>query len=518
MSKVLHGLVEVAAAARPGSSAVVDGDRHASYADLDSASNQVAAALTESGLGRGNRIALYMDKSPEAVAAIYGILKTGAAYVPLDPQTPPARLGYVVRDCGVRGILYGRETADRLPHVLQGAQTVEVAAVMNGNEPVHIDGVRALTQADVDAISPSRAATDVNEDDLAYILYTSGSTGDPKGVMLTHRNALAFVLWAADRFAIEGQDRLSSHAPFHFDLSVFDLFAAAAAGAAVVLVPPEASIFPRKLARFIEDEEISIWYSVPAILSRLATRAALKAGDLSSLRTVLFAGEVFPTKYLRALMRLLPHARFFNLYGPTETNVCTYYEVPELPDDMTDPIPIGRPIAGVETIVVTDEGTEAAPGDTGELYVRGATVMQGYWGDAARTDQALVRAPLGADPARPLYRTGDLVCEDTEGNYRFLGRRDAQIKSRGYRIELGDIETALYAHPSVVQCAAVPVPDELVTNRIKAYVATRDPITPIDLARFCEARLPPYMVPDAFEFVSELPKTSTGKIDRAALR
>jgi acyl-coenzyme A synthetase/AMP-(fatty) acid ligase len=325
------------------------------------------------------------------------------------------------------------------------------------------------------------------------------------------------VEWAVEEFAVSPDDRLSSHAPLHFDLSTFDLFAAALAGAPVVLVPPETSVFPAALRQFIEVGEITVWYSVPSILSMLALRGGLAHGDLPRLRCLLFAGEVFPTKYLRRLMELLPHVRFANLYGPTETNVCTWYEVPILPEEMTEAIPIGKAIANVEVFAVTEEGRSVARGEVGELYVRGPTVMRGYWGDLDRTARSLVPDPRGGVSRETVYRTGDLVAEMEDGNYRFLGRRDSQIKSRGYRIELGDIEAALHGHEVVLECAVVPIPDELVTNRIKAYVATRGAVSKGDLISFCAERIPPYMIPELFEFRDVLPKTSTGKIDRQAL-
>lgn len=216
-------------------------------------------------------------------------------------------------------------------------------------------------------------------------------------------------------------------------------------------------------------------------------------------------------------MRLLPRVRFANLYGPTETNVCTWYDVPPLADDMVEPISIGVAIDDVEVFAVTDDGRPAAQGDTGELYVRGPTVMRGYWGDPERTGRSLVPHPFRTDVSDPVYRTGDLVEEMGDGNLRFLGRRDAQVKSRGYRIELGDVETAIYAHPDVVECAVVAVPDDLVTNRLKAFVVARGDLDEAGLTRICAERIPRYMVPETFELRDALPKTSTGKIDRQNL-
>jgi amino acid adenylation domain-containing protein len=376
------------------------------------------------------------------------------------------------------------------------------AAAVHGPEAI---GTQPTRQIDVDVL----------DQDLAYILYTSGSTGEPKGVSLTHRNAMAFVTWAAEEFDVGPSDRLSSHAPFHFDLSVFDLFAAAHGAAAVVLVPPRASVFPLEVARFLREQNITVWYSVPSILTAMTTHAAVEALDAPDLRTLLFAGEVFPTKHLRRLMALLPHVRFANLYGPTETNVCTWYEVPPLPEDLVADIPIGRPITNDEVRILGEDGRPVAPGEPGELVVRGATVMRGYWADPERTERSLVPDPCGGAFPDPVYRTGDIVREDPDGNLRYLGRRDAQIKSRGYRIELGEIETALISHPMVRECAVVAVPDELITNRIKAFIVGC--ADERELVRFCGQRIPKYMIPQAFEFRDDLPKTSTGKTDRRAL-
>ncbi|MGH8945781.1 MAG: AMP-binding enzyme, partial [Acidimicrobiia bacterium] len=211
---------------------------------------------------------------------------------------------------------------------------------------------------------------------------------------------------------------------------------------------------------------------------------------------------------------LLPHVEFANLYGPTETNVCTAYRVPAPPDPAGGDIPIGKAIANDQTLVITEDGRLADRGEVGELLVRGATVMQGYWGDPEKTAPRLIPNPFGRDL---VYRTGDLVVEQDDGNYRFLGRRDHQVKSRGYRIELGEIETVLNSHPRVMESAVVAIPDEMISNRLKAFVASGDQLTEGELVEFCAARLPRYMVPESFEFRDTLPKTSTGKIDRQGL-
>ncbi len=516
---LLSHLLSAAAQRRPEAPAVVDDGGTLSYGELERWANQVAHALADLGVRRGDRVGLYLNKSREAIAGIYGILKAGAAYVPLDPFTPPSRLAYITRDCGIRHLLTGVEKAKGWTELTGAGTPVEWLVLLNGEEDrltppagMRLRGPAALAAAPAGA--PQTAAIDL---DLAYILYTSGSTGQPKGVMLSHLNALTFVRWCSDYFAPMAEDVLSNHAPLHFDLTILDIYLAAMAGATLVVIPAEASVFPLQLADQIRRHAITIWYSVPSALTMLALYGNLSPGSLPSLRHVIFAGEVFPTKHLRTLMGLIPQATFTNLYGPTETNVCTYYRVRPLPEGQTEPIPIGAAIANVDVFAVREDGRPAAVGEVGELYVRGATVAYGYWGDPERTARAFVGNPLGPALDR-VYRTGDLVQQRPDGAYLFLGRRDHQIKSRGYRIEIGDIEAALYAHPDVAECVVIPIPDEVVGNRIKAVVVSRGGgLTEGELARFCAGLLPKYMVPELFEFARELPKTSTGKVDRRAL-
>jgi amino acid adenylation domain-containing protein len=377
--------------------------------------------------------------------------------------------------------------------------------------------VPSVTYAEVTADrSPARSAASPIDTDLAYILYTSGSTGRPKGVMLTHRHALTFVEWCAARIGSGPEDRFSNHAPFHFDLSVFDLYVAAHGGATLSVVPEATAYFGADLAEFIRAEGITVWYSVPSALM-LLTRAA-EAGSLPTLRAVVFAGEVYPTKHLRSLRARLPEAALWNLYGPTETNVCTYHRVVDLPED-DRPIPIGRACENTEVFALRDDGEVAGVGEEGELYVRGSLVMKGYWGRPDRTAEVLVQNPLAPGIPEFVYRTGDLVRLRPDGDYDFFGRRDHQVKSRGYRIELGEIESSLHGHPRILEAVTVAVPHEEWGKAIVAYVVPRDDasLTENEVKQHVARHLPRYMVPARVEVVAELPRTSTGKADRTLL-
>lgn len=512
----LAGLLSRWAAETPKAPAVIDDDRTLSYAELDGRANQLANILAERGIARGDRVGVFAEKSLESTVALYAIMKTGAAYVPIDSRLPVGRVRYIVENCGIKALVAGAIAAETWAELTTDDTPIRSLVALDADEAPSTGDTELVTAGKVAAAADRFPDLGVIDKDLAYILYTSGSTGIPKGVKLTHRNALSYVEWAVDEFGFTSRDRFSSHAPFHFDLSVLDLYAAAMVGAAVALVPPGASVFPIQISRFIDQHGITVWYSVPSILSMLLQRGKLEPGSFPGLRVLLFAGEVFPTKYLRQLMLLLPHVEFANLFGPTETNVCTYYRVLSPPDEARGDIPIGRAIANTHTFVMDECGNEVKVGEVGELIVRGPTVMQGYWGDPDKTATRLVPHPFG-DSGDLAYRTGDLVREDENGDYLFLGRSDNQIKSRGYRIELGDIETALYHHPAVVECCVVPIPDDLVTNVLKAWVVVKVPVEEHELRSFCREQVPAYMVPDTIEFVESLPKTSTGKIDRNQL-
>ena len=309
-----------------------------------------------------------------------------------------------------------------------------------------------------------------------------------------------------------------SPAPLHFDLSVFDIFATCRAAACLAVLPEGAATFPVSIARWLEAERISVWYSVPSVLTLLACYGSLQQLDLSALRTVIFAGEVFPPKHLARLMAELPHPRYLNWYGPTETNVCTAFEVPAGWAD-AEPAPIGKACANTQVFAVTSEGCRVSrPGEVGELYVRGPSLMRGYWGQPAKTSEVLVRNPFRAEYGELVYRTGDLVTLEPEGNYAYLGRRDSMVKIRGYRIELGEVEATLYQHPAIREAAVLPVPDELLGNRLRAVItADVGNLTREDVLDHCRQWLPGYMVPDIVEFRETLPRTSTGKVDRVGL-
>lgn len=518
MLYLLPQAVDNSAQRSPEHPAVRFGGKALTYAELARRTASLAGVLKDQGVTRGDRVGIFMNKSLESAVALYGIMKAGAAYVPLDPFAPPARLAYVIQDCGIRVLISKDEKLEAIQQILASGAGLEcVIGLQDGNEvPVRTISWETVFAAP-ELSDPYRGLT---EQDLAYILYTSGSTGNPKGIMHTHRSGLSFALWGAETYGLSAQDRLSNHAPLHFDLSTFDLFSSAAAGATTVIIPEAVTKFPASLSKLMADEKISVWYSVPFALIQLLQHGSLEKRDLSALRWILFAGEVFPTKHLRQLLTALPGVRFSNLYGPTETNVCTYYHVASIPEASDEPIPIGRPCENVEDLVVDLDDHPVAPGEVGELLIRGGVVMRGYWGQPEKTERGFFRREVFPQVDDIFYRTGDLVQLMPDGNYKYLGRKDRQIKTRGYRVELDEIEVALLQHACVEQAAVYPISDGQGSNLIHAAVIPRDgmELNPEDLVGHLSGRLPAYAVPVRIEVLADFPRTSTGKIDRRELQ
>jgi amino acid adenylation domain-containing protein len=514
---LLDQLLRQAADRDPSSPAVRHGDEQLTYGALAAGAARTARLLAEHGVRRGDRVVLHAPKSVGVVQALYGILGAGAAYVPVEPGSPAPRLAAIADQCRPRALVTWTGAVDKVTSDICRAAGIEVIVALDDPEPFRRLPVDVTGPDELEGVDPDWPRVGTVDQDLAYVLFTSGSTGTPKGVMLSHRNALTFVEWVHDTFALRSDDRLSNHAPLNFDLSILDLFGAASAGASVTLVPEGLGMFPTRLADLVERERLTVWYSVPSILTLLLTRGGLPERDLSALRWVLFAGEVFPVKHLRELMRALPGPRYANLYGPTETNVVTWYEVPTLEEDRVDPIPIGRACANTDCIVLDENGAIVAePGKEGILHVRGSTVMQGYFGRPAETEASFVPNPAAVGRDEHLYSTGDWVLLDDEGDYAYLGRRDHMVKSGGYRIELGEIETALHAHPAVHEAVAVPVPDDVLGNRIVAVVVA-DGVSAGALRAHCATLVPRYMVPEDVLFRTDLPRTPNDKIDRQRL-
>ncbi|MGI9184290.1 MAG: amino acid adenylation domain-containing protein, partial [Solirubrobacteraceae bacterium] len=437
---------------------LVFGDQRVSYPELERASNRLARRLVQAGCVRGDRVCLLVEKSPPAIVAMLAALKAGCAYVPLDVSSPPRRVARILRAADPRVVL-AAGPGYALYEALRASGTLppKVAVGVLDRVPSERSSTGWLDLTDLEEESPDPLPRVGALGDLAHLLFTSGSTGAPKGVMVTHASVIAFVEWAVAHFGIRRGDRLSGHPPLHFDLSTFDVFAAFRAGAELHPVPVDV-VLPRQLAEFIAARELSQWFSVPSTMVYMAKFGGLPEQGFPSLERVLWCGEVLPVPVLAQWMTRVPQARFTNLYGPTEATIAsTHHTVADAPGEGVSAIPIGRACGGEEVFVVGETGGPARPGEIGEICIGGVGVSPGYWQDEPAT-----RAAFGPDPRRGreserVYRTGDLGRMDGAGVLHYVGRADTQIKSRGYRIELGEVEAAVSVLAEVAECAVVAV-------------------------------------------------------------
>ena len=464
----LRDLVPVATRRHPDTLAVADLDAELTYAELDAGAAMSAAALHARGVRPGDRVVLWAEKTADLVVVMQAVLRIGAVYVPVAPSNPGERVTRIVADCA--------------PVLLVTDRPIDLG--IDSVTPAELRGFRGDTAPPAAPIAP---------DDPVYILYTSGSTGTPKGVVLSDRNAVAFVEWAALTAGVVREDRLANHASFNFDLSVFDLYAAFLVGASVHLIPETLAQVAPLLVDFVRERAITVWYSVPSVLLQMINTGCLLDRDHGAMRVCVFAGEPFPLAAVQRLRSAWPSVRMFNWYGPTETNVCTSYEVTEADLTRTSPLPIGHSACG-DTVELDNDG---------EIVVTGPTVMLGYW---------------GRGPYRGPYRTGDLGQRDAEGALHYLGRRDDQLKIRGHRMEAGEIEAALSVRADVERAVVLATgvgPDA----RLHAVVRPRTGCQPglAALRQHCAERLPRYMLIDSLHLVDEIPLNANGKVDRARL-
>ena len=490
----LVSLFQAAVARHPDRIAIEFEERQLTYAELERMATRIARRLVELGAGPGAMVGLLCERSVELVAAVYGIVMARAAYVPLDPEYPAERIGYMVAETEMRVVLGQNRFRGLVTD--PGVVMLDLDELLGAAEP-------DAGGAELPPVQP---------DDVAYVIYTSGSTGRPKGVANAHRGVVNRMLWTQERFGL-GPDNVALHkTPFSFDVSVWEFFWPLQAGARLVVAAPGGHRDPAYLVETIVRHRVDTIHFVPSMLRLFLDHPA--AGSCTSLRRVICSGEALTRDLVDRFFAVLPAAELHNLYGPTEAAIdVTAWQC--RPDDSLPVVPIGAPMANT-TIHILDEHMRPVPiGTPGELYIGGVQVAVGYVNRDDLTDERFIPDPF--DPPGRLYRTGDLARWLPSGQVDFLGRLDHQVKIRGQRIELGEIEATLGLHPSVLE-AAVTVMDTSAEPNLVAHIMSRgEPAGDPELRSFLATRLPTYMIPTTFLFHGALPLTSSGKVDRKVL-
>ena len=506
------------ASATPEAPALVVRDVSLSYGNLDRTARVWASAIADVSGGRAHRVGIFGSRSEVAYTAVLAALYSGAAFVPLNPTFPPARTRAMIERAGLDAIIVDRAASKQLADVLQGLADVPAlitpelgADDLNLSFP-RIDRDRLL------AYEPLDEPPSVTRDDIAYLLFTSGSTGVPKGVPVTHGNVLHFMDYVSDRYRVTPDDRLSQTFDQTFDLSVFDLFVAWENGACVCAMQPLDLLAP---ARFTERHKLTIWFSVPSLAALMRKKGSLKPGIFPSLRLSLFCGEPLPRASAEAWQAAAPASIVENIYGPTELTIAclTHRWDPERSPALcvNDVVPIGVPFDGLTEVVLDEDRRPVGRGETGELCVCGPQTVPGYWHNPEKTAEQFITVTLPGRQAERFYRTGDRVQQLPGGDYVYLGRVDHQVKVLGHRVELAEVEATLGRQEGVTQAVAMgwPVADGSAEGLV-AFVTG----TGLDTAKLiatARQSLPDYMTPRAIHVLDALPLNANGKVDRPAL-
>jgi long-chain acyl-CoA synthetase len=490
----------------PAKTALVAGGRRLTFADLDGESSDLAALLAERGIARGDRVVVFMDNCWEAVVAIFAVLKAGAVFCPINPSTKADKLAYVIDNCRARGVVTQARLLPVLDDASEKASSVKLVVVAGANGRPESADVALLEDARGAA---ARYASAPGIDlDLAMLVYTSGSTGFPKGVMMTHQNVVAAATSITTYLESTPDDIVLNVLPISFDYGLYQILMAVKIGYTLIL--EKSFAFPQAIFARMTAERVTGLPLVPTMAALILQMKDLKAGAFPHLRYITNTAAALPAAHIRRLQELLPGTTVYSMYGLTECKRCTWLPPAELSRRTTS---VGIAIPGTEAYLVDDHGDRLPFGETGELVIRGAHVMKGYWENEQATDKALRPGPF---PWEKVLYTGDLFRTDEEGFLYFVSRKDDIIKSRGEKVSPVEVENALYAIPGIKEAAAIGVPDPILGMAIKAVVVQEagGALTERDVIRHCAGNLEDYMVPKHVEFRDALPKTESGKISR----
>lgn len=476
----------------PDKVAVRDAEGSIMFRELWRHAHGVAAAI---GDLRNSPVGVYLPKGCKMVEAFSGISLSGNFYVPLDTKSPASRVESILNTLEAKSVITDRAHAGQLESFFTGRVVVM--------EDIAADG------SGFDADSSLRDQIDT---DPVYCIFTSGSTGTPKGVVIAHRGVIDYIDWAIGTFHIDSTAVIGNQAPFYFDNSTLDIYLMYATGATLDIIPESYFAFPAKLVDYLDEHRISLVFWVPFVLVNIANLDIFSSKKPHYLRDVIFAGEVMPNKHLNYWRKHLPDCRYANLYGPTEITVdCTYYIVDRVFSD-DEPLPIGVPCRNSDVLILVDRKRKAAPGEYGELCVRGSSLALGYYNNPEKTASSFIQNPLNNHYPETVYCTGDIVYENERGEIMYVGRVDAQIKHNGYRIELGEIETAVLGTRMVDNCCVVY---DFENKRIVLFYQAKEELNPAEFRKALSSSIPRYMLPAEYHREDILKQNSSGKVDRA---
>lgn len=500
MKRTILEILEKTANKFPDKVIYEDINRAITYKDYIKSCKKIGSALANEIKDINKPIAIYIDRSVTCLETMMGVTYSGNYFTVLDIKSPKDRINKILNTLPDISIIVEKKNAEKLKDL-----------DFNGKVYIYED----LIENEINEEKLTQIINKVIDTDPMYVQFTSGSTGVPKGIIICHRSVITYATSIKETFKFDETTKFGSEAPFYFSLSTLDTYTTMISGATMVIIPKMYFSFPIKLLEYLKEKKINIVYWVPSALCIVANLKALDEIELPDLKNVMFVGEVMPVKQLNIWMDHLPHAKFFNLYGPTEiTDVCTYYEVSRRFEN-NENLPIGKSFNNIDVLIIKDDGTRAKVGEEGELCVRGSFLALGYYNNPEKTNQAFVQNPLNTAYPEIIYKTGDIVKENEDGNIEYISRKDFQIKHMGYRIELGEIETAINNIEGIIACACTY---DMQNKKIVLFYQAHESLEEKELIKQIKTNLLNYMWPNEIHRLEQMIYNANGKIDRPKLK